>query len=281
MAETLSFQSVLDHLLDSKKDIPQSHLQLYSDLDPKSLRLFMDVWSSVKQERKLLLLSELLKNLDTDNIVNYEDIGRALLTDADADVRAAAIGLLAESNDPRLASTLTSILLTDEVLAPRMEAAQLLGEFVLLAELDELDTDLKNKIEDALMTVILSEDNPALRKRALESLGYSSRDEMVNIIETAYQRADSSWVASALRAMGRSHDNRWDDDVVSKLLDEDPRIRFASAEAAGELNIEAAAPIMLQMLEDEEEDDEVISATLWSLSQIAGVDACIYIGHLL
>ncbi|MBK8782624.1 MAG: HEAT repeat domain-containing protein [Anaerolineales bacterium] len=281
MAETLSFQSVLDHLLDSKKDIPQSHLQLYSDLDPKSLRLFMDVWSSVKQERKLLLLSELLKNLDTDNIVNYEDIGRALLTDADADVRAAAIGLLAESNDPRLASTLTSILLTDEVLAPRMEAAQLLGEFVLLAELDELDTDLKNKIEDALITVIRSEDNPALRKRALESLGYSSRDEMVNIIETAFQRADPGWIASALRAMGRSHDSRWNNDVVSKLLEEDPRIRFAAAEAAGELNIEAAAPIMLQMLEDEEEDDDVISAAIWSLSQIGGEDARIYIVNLI
>jgi HEAT repeat protein len=281
MAETLSFQSVLDHLLDSKKDIPQNHLQFYSDLDPKSLRLFMDIWSSVKPERKLLLLSELLKNLDSDNIVNYEEIGRALLKDADADVRAYAIGLLAESNDPRLASTLIDIFLTDTELTPRMEAAILLGEFVLLAELEELDEELKAKIEDALMTVIRSEDNPALRKRALESLGYSARDEMVNIIETAFQRADPTWVASALRAMGRSHDNRWEDDVVSKLLDEDPRIRFAAAEAAGELNIEAAAPIMLQMLEDEEEDDDVISATIWSLSQIGGEDARIYIVNLI
>jgi HEAT repeat protein len=281
MAETLSFQPVLDHLLDSKKDIPHNHLQFYSDLDPKSLRLFTDVWSSVKQERKLLLLSELLKNLDSDNIVNYEDIGMALLKDADADVRAAAIGLLAESNDPKLVRTLINIFLTDEALAPRMEAAQLLGEFVLLGELEELDADLKTKIEDALITIIRSEENPALRKRALESLGYSSRDEMVNIIETAFQRADPTWVASALRAMGRSHDERWNDDVVSKLLDEDPRIRFAAAEAAGELNIEAAAPIMLQMLEDEEEDDDVISATIWSLSQIGGEDARIYIVNLI
>jgi HEAT repeat protein len=81
--------------------------------------------------------------------------------------------------------------------------------------------------------------------------------------------------------MGRSHDNQWNDDVVSKLLDEDPRIRFAAAEAAGELNIEAAAPTMLQMLEDEEEDDDVISATIWSLSQIGGEDARIYIVNLI
>ncbi len=281
MAETLSFQSILDHLLDSKKDIPKSHLQYYSDLDPKSLRLFTDIWSSVKPDRKLLLLSELLKQLDSDHIVNYEEIGRALLNDADENIRAAAIGLLAESNDPQLARALINIFLTDEALAPRMEAAQLLGEFVLLAELEELAADLKTKIEDALITTIRSEDNPALRKRALESLGYSSRDEMPNIIETAFQRADPTWVASALRAMGRSHDSRWDDDVVSKLLDEDPRIRFSAAEAAGELNIEAAAPIMLQILEDEEEDDDVVSATIWSLSQIGGEDARIYIVSLI
>lgn len=281
MAETLSFQSVLDHLLDSKKDIPQNHLQYYSDLDPKSLRLFMDVWPSVKPNRKLLLLNELLQHLDSDNLVSYEDIGRALLDDEDGEVRALAIGLLAESNDPKLASKLIDIFLTDTELAPRMEAAQLLGEFVLLGELEELNPELKTKIEDALISVIRGEENPALRKRALESLGYSSREEMVNIIESAFQRADPTWVASALHAMGLSHDDRWNDDVVSKLLDEDPRIRFAAAEAAGELNIEAAAPIMLQMLEDEEEDDDVISATIWSLSQIGGEDARIYIVNLI
>src|SRR5690606_20979621 len=116
----------------------------------------------------------------------------------------------------------------------RMEAANVLGEFVLLGELEELDSDIQHEVEDALISVIRSEDNPSLRRKALESLGYSSREEMMNIIESAYQRSDPAWTASALRAMGRSHDNVWNDSVVSKLLDSDPRIRFAAAEAAGE-----------------------------------------------
>ena len=214
----------------------------YSDLDPKSLQLFMDVWSSVKPNRKLLLLDELVSHLNSDTLVSYEEIGKRPI-DADGDVRAAAIALLAELNDPKLVRQLVDIFLNDADLAPRMEAANLLGEFVLLGELEELDEDLKSQIEDAFITIIRSEDNPALRKRALESLGYSSRDEMPNIIETAFQREDPTWVASALRAMGRSHDNRWNDDVVSKLLDEDPRIRFAAAEAAGELAIQKPPPL--------------------------------------
>mgnify|MGYP001564917886 CR=1 FL=1 len=113
MAEPISFQSILDHLLDSKKDIPQAHLNLYSDLDPKSLRLFLDVWPSVKPTRKLLLLDALLTHFDSDNIVSYEEIGRALLNDLDGEVRARAIRLLSESDDPKLVGTLTSILLND------------------------------------------------------------------------------------------------------------------------------------------------------------------------
>lgn len=280
MAE-LTFQNVLDHLLDSKKDIPQNHLGYYSDLDPKSLQLFIDIWKSVKPDRKLLLLDSLLSHLDSDTLVSYEEIGKSLLDDSDSEVRARAIGLLAESNDPKLVDRFINIFLNDADLAPRLEAANVLGEFVLLGELEELDTDTQQDIEDALISVIRSEDNPALRKKALESLGYSSREEMANIIESAYQRSDPTWVASALKAMGRSHDNMWNENVVSKLLDDDPRIRYAAAQAAGELEIEQASPIMLQMLENEEEDDDVTSAAIWSLSQIGGEDARVYILNLL
>jgi len=280
MAE-LNFQNVLEHLLDSKKDIPQGHLQYYSDLDPKSLRLFLDVWSSVPQKRKLLLLDTLTSHLDEDTIVSYEDIGKSLLDDPDAEVRARALGLLTESNDTRLVDTLLNIFQADSDLAPRMKAAELLGEFVLLGELEEMDEGRQRKIEDALIAVIRSDANPALRRAAVEAFGYSGRDEAVSILESAYEREDPLWVASALRAMGRSHDNRWDDSVISKLLDTDPRVRFAAAEAAGELTIEEAGPIMLKMLEDEEEDDDVTMAAIWALSQIGGEDARAYILNML
>lgn len=280
MAE-LNFQNVLDHLLDSKKDIPAGHLAYYSDLDPKSLRLFLDVWSSVPQKRKLLLLDTLTSHLDEETIVSYEDIGRALLDDPDAEVRARALGLLAESDDPKLVDKLLKILQSDSDLAPRIKATILLGGFVLMGELEELDESRLRKIEDALIAIIRSDENPSLRRAAVEAFGYSGRDEAVAILESAYEREDPLWVASALRAMGRSHDNRWDDSVVSKLLDADPRVRFAAAEAAGELTIEEAGPVMLKMLEDEEEDDNVTMAAIWALSQIGGDDARAYILNML
>ena len=163
----------------------------------------------------------------------------------------------------------------------RLKAAVLLGEFVLLGELEELDETRQRKIEDALMSVIRSDATPVLRRQAVEAFGYSSREEAVGVLESAYVREDPLWIASALCAMGRSHDSHWNDSVVSKLLDPDPRIRFAAAEAAGNLNIEEASPIMLQMLEDEEEDDDVTLAAIWALSQIGGEDARAYILSLI
>ena len=281
MATKLTFQNVLDHLSDSKKDIPQSHLKFYSDLDPKSLQLFLDVWSRVQPSRKLILLDQFLSHLDSDTIVSYEEIGRALLDDPDGAVRARAIRLLVESDDPRLAVKLTDILLHDEELAPRLEAVQLLGEFILLGELEKVKEEQQRKIEDALISVIRSEDDSLLRKRALESLSFSSRPEVAALIESAFERVDPAWVAAALRAMGRSHDERWNDSVVSKLLDEDQPIKFAAVEAAGQLVIEEAVPILLQLLDDEEEDEEVATGAIWALSQIGGDDARTYLVALI
>ncbi len=281
MAAKISFQNVLDHLADSKKDIPQSHLKFYSDLDPKSLQLFLDVWTRVQLPRKLILLDALLSQLEADTVVYYEDIGRALLDDSDGEVRARAIRLLVESDDPKLAGKLINIFLYDEELAPRMEAVQLLGEFILLGELEKVKEDQQRKIEDALISVIHSEDDSILRKRALESLSFSSRPEVAALIESAFERVDPAWIASALRAMGRSHDERWNENVVSMLLDEDPLIKFAAVEAAGQLIIEDAVPILLQILEDEEEDDDVAIAAIWALSQIGGDEARTYLVALI
>lgn len=282
MTEKPSFQNILERLLDAKKDIPQSHLAYYSDLDPQGLRLFTDAWRNVKPERQLRLLDMLLARFESDTVVSYESVGRALLDDPQSEVRARALRLLAETDDPHLAEKLVEIFRNDAELAPRLEAANLLGEFILLGELGNLSEDAQKKIENALAEALGKQEPPALQKRALEALGYSSHEELAGLIEAAYERSDPSWVASALRAMGRSHDDeRWREDVVSCLINEDPRIRCAAIEAAGELLIAEAGPIIIQILEDEEEDDDVTAAAIWSLSQIGGEDARVYLVNLI
>jgi HEAT repeat protein len=277
MPKTISFQDVLASLSDSKKAIPQGHLKYFSDLDPKSLQLFLNTWKSLPQTRKLLLLDKLLEHFEEDTIVSYEEIGKALLADADAEVRTRAIGLLIESEDPKLVEKVLDIFLVDLEPAPRMEALRLLGEFLLMGEFESIDKKLQAQVEDALIFVIRGEINADLRRRSLEILGFSSREEIPSLIEAAFERADPAWVACALRAMGHSQDERWNEDVIGKLLDEETPIKAAAVEAAGMLGIQESVPLLIQLLDDEEEDDDVAAAAIWSLSQIGGDDARTYL----
>jgi HEAT repeat protein len=280
MAQNTPFQTILDALLDTKKDFPSRYLPYFSDIDPASLKLFLETWPGVKPTRKLLLLDGLLSLLDSDTLVSFDDLGRALLTDPDHGVRWRAIRLLAECDDPKLVPTFINILKNDPELEPRIEAATVLGEFVRLGELEELSEKLHRDAEDVLLAIESGETPPALRRRALEALGYSSRPEVETLIESAFKRADPEWKASALFAMGRSSDERWEDEVVSMLLNEDTLVRLAAVEAAGELRLASARMILLNMFEEEDED-AVSSAIIWSLSQIGGEDVRLYLLNLL
>jgi HEAT repeat protein len=136
-------------------------------------------------------------------------------------------------------------------------------------------------VEDALLSSAASEDDARVRRAAVESLGYSSRLEVGTLIESSFHREDPNWQASALVAMGRSADEeRWTDSVTRSLVNEDDRIRKAAVQAAGELSLKSARVLLLKML-GEEEDDGVLSAIIWSLSQIGGEDVRTYLENLL
>lgn len=274
------FQPVLDSLLDEKKDFPRKYLQQFSDMGDLELKTLRDVWSRVGLSRKLSLLEELETLAESDTLVNFDDFGKAILDDPDSTVRGRAIRLLKETDDVKLVPVFISILNHDADVHTRAEAAAALGLFVDLGELEEIPENAYHQTEDALLVAANGNDDVKVRRRALESLGFSSRPEVTTLIESAFHREDPAWQASALFAMARSADNRWNDDVVASLSNENRNVREAAVEAAGQLSIKEAGPILITILE-EEEDDEVTSALIWSLSQIGGEDARIYIENLL
>ena len=205
---------------------------------------------------------------------------RALLTDPDPEVRTRAIRLLDEYEDPKIVPSYLDMLKNDPSVDVRVEAANALNLFVDLGELEEISESIYHQVEDALLASANSEDDVRVRRAALESLGYSSRPEVITLIESSFHRVDPAWQRSALIAMGRSADERWDDNVTRSLVHVDDRIRQAAVQAAGELSLSSARPILLKML-GEEEDPEILSAVIWSLSQIGGEDVRTYLENLL
>jgi HEAT repeat protein len=275
-----SFQSVLDALLSDRKEFPRRYLQEFSDIGSLELKTLLDVWPQVKPNRKLTLLEELYTLAETDTLVSFDDFARALLTDPEPQIRMRAIRLLDEYEDPKIVPSYLDMLKNDPDVNVRTAAANALNLFVDLGELEEIPESIYHQVEDALLASAASEDNVRVRRVALESLGYSSRPEVVTLIESAFHREDPAWQASSLVAMGRSADDRWDDEVTRSLVHVDERIRKAAVQAAGELSLQSARPILLKLL-GEEEDPTILSAVIWSLSQIGGEDVRTYLENLL
>jgi HEAT repeat protein len=275
-----SFQNVLDALLSEGKAFPPTYLQEFSDIGPLELKTVLDIWPRVTPSRKQTLLEELAALADTDTLVSFDDFACALLIDPDPEVRMRSIRLLDESEDPKLIPAYLNLLKNDSDLNVRVEAAAALHMFVDLGELEEIPEKIYHQVEDALLACANGEDNTRVRRAALESLGYSSRPEVTTLIESAFHREDPNWQGSSLVAMGRSADERWDEDVTHALVHPNDHVRKAAVQAAGELSLKSARPILLQML-GEEEDDDILSAIIWSLSQIGGEDVRTYLENLL
>ncbi len=274
------FQRVIDELLDGDREINHRSLQEFSDIPPAALQALLEAWPQIKPERKRRLLDGLQTLSESDTLVSFDDLARALLRDADAQIRLRAIRLLAECDDAKLAPAYIRILDDDEDASARAEAAAALGRYVWLGEVEEIPEKIHHQVEDSLLKKVDSDDRPLVRRQALEALGYSARPEVVTLIESASRREDPDWQTSALLAMGRSSDDRWEEQVLLKITHDNPRVQLAAVEAAGELGLASARKTLLKLL-DEEPDEEVISAAIWSLSQIGGEEARLYIQELL
>jgi HEAT repeat protein len=274
------FQNVLDVLLEEGKDIPLTYLNEFSDIEPAALDSLLETWPHVALNRKLDLLDRLNALAEVDTLVSFDDFGRAMLKDAEAQVRVRAMRLLAECHDARLIPILIDILATDQDVSARAKAATALGLFAQLGELEEIPTEAHRDVEDALLAVIGREDDVVVQRHALESLGYSSRPEVSVLVESAIKRQDPDWKGSALFAMGRSGDDIWQDYVLQMIPSVFDQLRLAAVVAAGELKLKMALPLLLNSLE-EEDDEAVAGATIWSLSQIGGEDARVYLVSLL
>jgi HEAT repeat protein len=268
--KNVSMQQVITALLDESNLFPPAYLRHFSDLEGHDLAELRRAWPQVTAQRRFLLLGDLEDLAEVDTLVSFDNLAQMALKDEDARVRTVAIRLLWESEDPRIAKDLMALLEKDPSPDVRAAAATGLGTFVYQGELEELDETLRHGIEDQLLSVVQGQDEVLVRRRALESLGFSGRSEVPGLIRKAYDSGEVDWMVSALFAMGRSADNAWDADVKRMLRHPKAEVQFEAVRAAGELSIESARRVLLDLLEEEAQDTEIRQAAIWSLSQIGG-----------
>lgn len=264
----IPFQNLLDSLLDVETPLNPRYLYRLSDLESPELEQLQSAWPDIPAWRRQALLEDIEELNERDTLLSFESLGRFALQDDDARIRLLAVHILWESEDNSLIPIFIQLMITDGDSEVRAASASALGRFVYAGELEEIPHHTQQRIEDVLLSTLNGSDAPEVRRSALESLGYSSREEVTSLVEKAFSSDDKYWKASSLFAMGRSANQRWAPTVLAMLQSNLPLLRSEAARAAGELEITEAVPHLLDLLDDP--DDNTRQASIWSLSQIGG-----------
>ena len=267
----ITFQQVLEALLDADTPFPPRYLARFSDLEISEINQLAEIWPKIPAWRRKALLEDVQELGEEDTILSFENLLTFALQDRDPQVRLPALRGLWDYESPRLVPTFLDLLSNDSDVQVRAAAAGGLGHYVYLGEVENLPKQTLQSIEERLLEAAKGNDQAEVRRSALEALGYSSKDEVGTLIDQAYQSGDREWVASALFAMGRSANERWRSQVKIMLNSQFPALRAEAARAAGELEMGSSIPRLLELLDDP--DDQTRLASIWSLSQLGGENA--------
>lgn len=266
--EEVSFDEALTALRDELQPVAARLLYGFSNLDGAEAEALRAVWPSLSASRRLGVLEDLEALAEGNVVLSFDAVNLIALDDEDPRVRVTAVRALWTSEQPAFLERLLSLVQADPVGEVRAQAAAGLGQYVLWGELQSIRPADLQQAEQALLRAYEDDGDELVQRRALEALGYSSRPEVAELIEQAYERDDDDWISSALYAMGRSADDRWTRPVLDRLKDSNAELSREAARAAGELEIGEALPALIDLLQDEDAELRLVAA--WSLSQIGG-----------
>ena len=241
-----------------------------SDLTRAAMAELATAWPTLPEPTRVAIVRQ-MEDLAEGRI--ELDFGRALrvaLGDESPVVRQLAVAALWEDEQSDLLDRLRSLLANDPSQDVRAEAARALGRFAERAVAGELDEPTTVDLRASLASLAADETSPyGVRRRALESVGVFCRDATVrDVIRDAYESDDQGLQASALFAMGRSLDRRWQEILLDELQSPESELRFEAARACGALGDERLVPDLVPLTGDP--DAEVRHATIASLGQIGG-----------
>ena len=213
----IPFQQVLDAYLDADTPFPPRYLYRLSDLSRADLEMLVPVWHQAPTWRRQALIEDIESLGVADTLLSFESVSQLALKDTEASVRLPAVRVLAEYENSSLATQFMALLESDPDNEVRAAAAAALGYYVYLGEVDELDSQKKDDIEASLLKAYHGNHADLIRRRALESLGYTSLEAVQPLIQQAYMSENREWKASALLAMGRSASENWISQVLESL----------------------------------------------------------------
>lgn len=244
-------------------------IQALSDLDAGQLNSLRRSWGRISEETRSTIVADAIAVSDDSVHFEFSRLGHVAMEDDTPAVRLMGVEILRETLDWGSARKLVAAVSSDPDEAVAAAAGEVLGSYVLGAELDRIDSERARGIVTTLRTVAADHGQPVnVRAAAVESLGASSLEWVEGVILDALYEDDAVLRLAAVRAMGASGNERWVEYLIDQAGSDEAEFREEAAVAFGELALEDAIEPLTLLLEDESPD--VIDASIRALGQIGG-----------
>lgn len=265
-------EQTIAKLVNPDKPLLDSWLTDLSSLNSAELKLLEQAWPTIEPKRRRQIMYRLVELAEDNFELDFDNLFKGRIKDTDAEVRSKAIEGLWENEESSLIEPLIDLLEKDKSEKVQAAAATALGKFALLAELEKLRPNYRDKVSRSLLSVINDQTKPVeVKRRALEAAAPLTRPQMKKAIAEAYQSGDNKLKISALFAMGKSGNTSWLPIMLKELTSTDTEIRYEAAGACGELGEEEAATYLCEMVNDP--DIDVRLAAVQALGKIGGPEA--------
>ncbi len=263
-------------MADTGKALVNTHLAALSDMAAADIKNFRQVWKTIETKRRREIIMR-LNELASDSVeLNFDNIFLSSLRDPEADVRSEAINGLWENEEPALIPVLIDLLNNDPEEKVQATAAQALGRFALMAEINSIAPKYAIQVGQALLDVFNNRNKSVeVRRRALEAVSPLTTEQVKTAIKTAYESLDERLKISAVYAMGKNCDTKWLPFVLKELKNSDAEIRYEAVTACGEIGDEDIMQYLIPAVNDEDIDVQV--AVIQALGKIGGNEAKLYL----
>jgi HEAT repeat protein len=266
------FGKAIETLADPDAQLTAATIYSLSDLDAQERAVLADAWPGYPAARRRELVKRLVEVGEHNFELDFEAVFWLALDDADEDVRTGGVEGMWISESTDYMDRLIEMVSSDPAASVRAAAASDLGRFVLMGEFEEIDEADGERAQDVLVEALVHHDtHPDVRRRALESIANCGRQGVAEWIEDAYAEPAVEMRVSALFAMGRTCDMRWEAIVLDELQSDEPEMVFEAARAAGELELQRAVPNLADLLWHEDRETQLMA--LWALGEIGGDEA--------
>jgi HEAT repeat protein len=234
----------------------------------------------LSKEEKIQFLKRIVEG--EDYFTDYLPVLNDFLDDEEAEVRKLALTGLWDYPTPEMIEVLFDKAENDPDEKVRCRAITTLGRYIYEGEMADYDFDwgsLKEimcedelpqedflQVKEFLLGFYRDQEKTLDERRfAVEALGFLTDPEVFEIIEEAYAHPDKKMKMSAIFAMGRSGNVRWEDAILDELHSPVKELQIEAIRAAGESGFEGAGRVLQRLTYSDDRDVKLES--IWALGQ--------------